>query len=74
MNKNYVFRSIMLIIVVVILVFTPENYQNGDASKNSHSKDNFIGSTIPLPFNSHIADQSTHEKRDSSSSSSIPFP
>ncbi len=80
MNQNFVFRSIILVIFVAALVFTLENHQNVAAAKNSNynSKDQSKGSTIPLPFNSHIADDqsSTHKKKDSrsSSGSDIPFP
>ena len=74
MNQNFVFRSIILVIFVAALVFTLENHQNVNAAKNSNynSKDKSKGSTIPLPFNSHIADQAKGEK--ASSINSLPFP
>ncbi|HEY6536803.1 MAG TPA: hypothetical protein VIY08_13550 [Candidatus Nitrosocosmicus sp.] len=61
-----------MLITVIVLISTLENYQNVNAFKNSHSKNNPTDSTIFLPFNSHIADQSIHDKKDYSSS--IPFP
>jgi hypothetical protein len=75
MNQSFVCNSIILI-TIMVLIFTLENYQNADASKNSHSKANHIDSKISLPFNSHIADQSSiHEKKDSGGGDGgIPFP
>lgn len=86
--KSFVFRSIMLVTVVMVLFTAMENHQKVDAAKNNsnhNSKDKSKGSTIPLPFNSHIADDddgqsSAHKKKDSSSgggaggNGGIPFP
>ncbi len=45
MNQSFVCNSIILI-TIMVLIFTLENYQNADASKNSHSKANHIDSKI----------------------------
>lgn len=84
--KSFVFRSIILVTVVMVLFTAIANHQKVDATKNNsnhNSKHHSKGSTIPLPFNSHIAadddgQSSTHKKKDSSSSGAgdggIPFP
>jgi hypothetical protein len=71
MNQGFLFHSIILI-TIAILIFHLEDFQNINALKPNNNKDNSTDSTFPLPFNSHIADQSIHEKE--YSSNIIPFP
>ena len=71
MTKGFLFHNIILI-TIVILIFHLEDFPNINASKPNNNKDNSTDSTFFLPFNSHIADQSIHEKK--YSSGIIPFP
>jgi hypothetical protein len=74
MNQGLAFRSI-IIVTVAILIFNFENFPSINATKDSNNKDNSTDSTtffLPLPFTSHIADQSISEKGDLGSI--IPFP
>lgn len=74
MNQGLAFRSI-IIVTVAILIFNFENFPSINATKDSNSKDNSTDSTIfflPLPFTSHIADQSISDK--GYLGSIIPFP
>jgi hypothetical protein len=71
MNKGFLFHSIILI-AIAIVILSLEDYPNIYASKTHNNKYNSTDSTFFLPFNSHIADQSIHEKK--YSSNIIPFP
>ncbi len=71
MTKGFLFHRIILI-TIVILIFHLEDFPNINASKPNNNKDNSTDLTFFLPFNSHIADQSIHEKK--YSSGIIPFP
>jgi hypothetical protein len=76
MNQGLAFRSI-IIVTIAILIFNFENFPNINAFKDSNNKDisNSTDSTtffLPLPFTSHIADQSLSAKGDLGSI--IPFP
>ncbi|MDQ6723767.1 MAG: hypothetical protein M3Z01_05830 [Thermoproteota archaeon] len=71
MNQGPVFHSIILI-TTIVLIFTLQNYQNINATKENNKKNNSTESVIFIPFNSHIADQSINEKK--YSGNFIPFP
>ena len=74
MNQGLAFRSI-IIVTVAILIINFENFPNINAFKDSSNKGNSTDSTtffLPLPFTSHIADQSLSEKGDLGGI--IPFP
>jgi hypothetical protein len=74
MNRGLAFCSI-IIVTVAILIFNFENFPSINAAKDSNSKDNSTDSTtffLPLPFTSHIADQSISEE--GYPGSIIPFP
>ena len=74
MNQGLAFRSI-IIVTVAILIFNFENFSSINAFKDSSNKGNSTDSTtffLPLPFTSHIADQSLSEK--GVLDSIIPFP
>jgi hypothetical protein len=76
MNQGLAFRSI-IIVTVAILIFNFENFPSINAFKDSNNKaiSNSTDSAtflLPLPFTSHIADQSLSEKGDLGNI--IPFP
>ncbi len=71
MNQGFLFLSIILV-TIAILIFPLEDYPYINASKTNNNKGNFTDSTFALPFNSHITDESFHEKK--YSSNIIPFP
>jgi hypothetical protein len=62
--------------MVIVLMLILGTYQTASAEKNGDIRYNYSDSTttIPLPFNSHIADQLYHNEKIEYSKNILPFP
>jgi hypothetical protein len=77
MNQELMTNEIP-VIIHIILIFGLGTYQTTIAEKDEDIKYNYSDSTtktttIPLPFNSHIADRAKDEKK-VYSNNDLPFP